>query len=79
MKAAKPKYVIVKNIDVYIQSNIDRANVHAIIYPNGDYVYLCNGIEMPGAEFEANNPLPQLQENRNEKGMRLDSRSNWFD
>lgn len=79
MKAAKPKYVLVKNIDVYIQSNIDRANVHYIIKPDGSCVYLCDGVEIPGNEFEANNPIPTLQKNGDTKGFRLDSRSNWFD
>lgn len=72
-------YLIVKNIDVYIQANIDRSNSYAIIKPSGEYVYLCNGIEMPGNEFEANNPMPQLQKNAENKGYRLDGRTNWID
>lgn len=72
-------YVRVKNIDVYQQALKDRANTYCIIKGDGSYVYLLNGEEIPGHEWEANNPVPTLQANRNDKGFLLDSRTNWFD
>lgn len=72
-------YIIVKNIAFYIKSNIDRANVHSVIKPDGSYVYLLEGKETPGAEFEANNPLPELQKVQSNFGYHLDGRTNWID
>lgn len=72
-------YIKVKNISTYIAANRERDNHYAIYYPSGYFVYIHNGIAVDGIEFEANHPPPVLQENKLDKGFRLDSRSNWFD
>jgi hypothetical protein len=72
-------YVRVKNVGHYIDSQRERSNAYCIIKPSGEYFYLCNGNEIPGNEWEANNPLPELQKNEIHKGFRLDSRTNWID
>ncbi len=72
-------YIKVRNIDKYIQAIKDRYNSYFIIKGDGSYVYLCNGIEVPGNEFEANNPIPELQKNVTHKGFSLDGRTNWIE
>lgn len=72
-------YIQVKNIAFYIQANIDRSNSYAIIKGDGSYVYLLDGVEVPGNEFEANNPIPKLQANRRDSNFLLDGRTNWID
>lgn len=72
-------YVRVKNISAYIQSLRDRYNTYWIVKGNGEHYYLEGGKEIPGAEFESNNPAPVLQPNRNYNGFQLDGRTNWID
>lgn len=72
-------YVRVINISTYIESNRARDNNHSIIKPDGSYVYVLDGIEVPGKQFEGTHPLPTLQKNIDHKGFALDGRTNWID
>lgn len=76
-KATQPT-LLVKNIQTYIDAINDKYNLHYVIKPEGDY-YLVDGILLKASLVDRSLPSIVLQKATLDKGMRLDSRSNWID